>query len=266
MNSGQFNETLILSFWRIALGLVLLALWEGISGPIIDKFYLSRPSDIAVYFWGSLTSGQLISDLSLSLYATLVGFAFGAVAGLALGLLLSLSQMTADILRPYILGVYGIPRIALAPVFILWFGIGILSKEMMAGMATFLLVFFNTYEGIRSADLGLRNVAMVMGATRWKLFLHVTLPNASPWIIAGLRISIPQALVAAVVAEFIASTAGLGYRIMETTYTLNTAGTMSGILVLMTVVVVLNAVLDRFEDHVLRWRPKASDTDGGQSA
>jgi NitT/TauT family transport system permease protein len=265
MTSIAVRGRFALTFWRIALGVALFALWEGISGPVIDKFYLSRPSEIAVYFWGSLTSGQLIADLSLSLYATLVGFAFGALVGLALGLLLSLNQMAADVTRPYILAVYGIPRIALAPVFILWFGIGILSKEMMAGMATFLLVFFNTYEGIRAADLGLRNVAMVMGATRWKLFFYVTLPNASPWIIAGLRIAIPQALVAAVVAEFIASTAGLGYRIMETTYTLNTAGTMSGILVLMTVVVVLNAVLDRFEDHVLRWRPKESDTRGDQS-
>jgi NitT/TauT family transport system permease protein len=176
-----------------------------------------------------------------------------------LGLLLTLNEMAANITRPYILAVYGIPRIALAPIFILWFGIGILSKEMMAAMATFLLVFFNTYEGIRSADLGLRNVARVMGASQWKLFFHVTLPNASPWIIAGLRIAIPQSLVAAVVAEFIASTAGLGYRIMETTYTLNTAGTMSGIVVLMVVVVILNTGLDRFENYILRWRPKESE-------
>jgi NitT/TauT family transport system permease protein len=126
---------------------------------------------------------------------------------------------------------------------------------MMAAMMTFMLVFFNTYEGVRAADLELRNVARILGATRWKLFLHVTVPNASPWIIAGLRVSIPQALVAAVVAEFIASTGGLGYRIMETTSGLNTAGTMGGVVVLMAVVVVLNLALDRMEGRALKWRP-----------
>jgi NitT/TauT family transport system permease protein len=159
-------------------------------------------------------------------------------------------------LKPFVLAVYGIPRIALAPVFILWFGIALPSKVMMAAMMTFMLVFFNTYEGVRAADLELRNVARVLGATPWKLFLHVTVPNASPWIVAGLRVSIPQALVATVVAEFIASTGGIGYRIMETTSGMNTAGTMAGVVVLMVIVVILNLALDRGEERMLKWRPK----------
>ena len=106
----------------------------------------------------------------------------------------------------------------------------------------------------------MRNVARVLGASRWQLFWKVTLPNASPWIIAGLRIAIPQALVAATVAEFIASIGGLGFRIMETTNTMNTAGTMGGILVLMLVVVILNNLLDYFEDWALLWRPKINDS------
>ena len=268
-NSNKYDtpvkdmSMLTLFMWRFLVGVSFLAAWEAISGPVIDKFWLSRPSDIAVYLWTSILNGQLPKDLYLSLRATAVGYFYGAVGGLSLGLLLAQSENIANIIRPYILAVYGIPRIALAPVFILWFGIGITSKEMMAAMATFLLVFFNTYEGIRAADLDLKNVAKVLGASRWQLFFHVTLPNASPWIIAGLRIAIPQALVAAVVAEFIASMAGLGYRIMETTNTLNTAGTMSGILVLMTVVLILNTLLDRIENHVLRWRPKEIES-GGQ--
>lgn len=177
------------------------------------------------------------------------------------GLLLAQSETIALILRPFILAIYGIPRIALAPIFVLWFGIALTSKVMMAAMMTFLLVFFNTYEGVRAADLDLKNVARVLGTNRWQLFWHVTIPNASPWIIAGLRIAIPQALVAAVVAEFIASTRGLGYRIMETTNVLDTAGTMAGIFVLMVVVVALSSVLDRIEARILRWRPKESDTE-----
>lgn len=245
---------------RLLVFVLIIALWQGISGPVIDPFWLSRPSEIALYLWESILSGQLLSDLYFTFRATAIGYAFGALAGLGCGLLVAQNETTALVLKPFILAIYGIPRIALAPIFILWFGIALLSKVMMAAMMTFMLVFFNTYEGVRAADLELRNVARVLGASRWQLFWHVTIPNASPWIIAGLRIAIPQALVAAVVAEFIASTAGLGYRIMETTSSLNTPGTMAGIVVLMVVVVLLNTALDRVETHILRWRPKESDT------
>lgn len=242
--------------WRIAVAILIIALWQGISGPIFDPFWLSRPSEVAFYLWRSILSGQLLSDLYITFRATFIGYVGGAVAGLVVGLALAQSEAVATVLQPFILAIYGIPRIALAPIFVLWFGIALASKVMMAAMVTFMMVFFNTYEGVRAADLELRNVARVLGASRWQLFRHVTIPNASPWIIAGLRISIPQALVGAVVAEFIASTEGLGYRIMETTNSLNTAGTMAGILVLMIVVVLLNTVLDRAERRILKWRPK----------
>lgn len=241
--------------WRVGIAVLLLALWQGISGSLLDPFWLSRPTEVAAYLWDSLLRGPLLADLSLTIQATAIGYAIGAVLGLVLGFVLAQSEAVALVLKPFVLAVYGVPRIALAPLFILWFGIALQSKVMMAAMMTFMLVFFNTYEGVRAADLELRNVARILGATRWKLFLHVTVPNASPWIIAGLRVSIPQALVAAVVAEFIASTGGLGYRIMETTSGLNTAGTMGGVVVLMAVVVVLNLALDRMEGRALKWRP-----------
>jgi NitT/TauT family transport system permease protein len=245
--------------WRVSLAVVILATWQIASGTIMDEFWLSEPSKITEWLWQAMVSGQLPKDLFITFRATAIGYVYGAIAGLLLGLLMVQSENAAIVTKPFILAVYGIPRIALAPVFILWFGIGMNSKVMMAAMATFLLVFFNTYEGVRSADLDLRNVARVLGCSRWQLFRHVTLPNASPWIIAGLRIAIPQALVAATVAEFIASTAGLGYRIMLTTNTLDTAGTMAGIVVLMIVVVILNLLLDRVEKRLLKWRPTEAD-------
>lgn len=244
---------------RVILFIALLAIWQGLSGPVFDSFWFSRPTLVADYLWRSAVSGELWSDLALTFRATAIGYAIGAAAGLSFGLVIAQSEAVALVLKPFILAVYGIPRIALAPLFILWFGIALTSKVMMAAMVTFLLVFFNTYEGVRAADLELRNVARVLGANRWQLFRSVTIPNASPWILAGLRISIPQALVAAVVAELIASSAGLGYRMMENTNQMDTSGTMAGIIVLMIIVVVLNSVLDRAEDHFLRWRPKETD-------
>lgn len=242
--------------WRIIIAVGFLGGWEMASGRLFDPFWLSEPSDIAAWLWRSTVSGQLWTDLYATFKATAIGYVFGAVAGLILGLILAQSETVATILRPFILAIYGIPRIALAPIFVLWFGIALTSKVMMAAMMAFLLVFFSTYEGVRAADLDLKNVARVLGANRWQLFWYVTIPNASPWIISGMRIAIPQALVAAVVAEFIASTQGLGYRIMETTNVLNTAGTMGGIFVLMVIVVILSTILDRIESWLLRWRPK----------
>lgn len=244
---------------RVILFVALLAIWQGLSGPVFDSFWFSRPTLVADYLWRSAVSGELWSDLALTFRATAIGYVIGAAAGLTFGLVIAQSEAVALVLKPFILAVYGIPRIALAPLFILWFGIALTSKVMMAAMVTFLLVFFNTYEGVRAADLELRNVARVLGANRWQLFRSVTIPNASPWILAGLRISIPQALVAAVVAELIASSAGLGYRMMENTNQMDTSGTMAGIIVLMIIVVILNSVLDRAEDHFLRWRPKETD-------
>lgn len=246
--------------WRIGVALLIFGAWEAISGPVIDKFWLSRPSDIALYLWDSATRGELLTDLMITFRALAIGYFFGAIAGLLCGLALAQSEAAALVLKPFVLAIYGIPRIALAPIFILWFGIALTSKVMMAAMVTFMLVFFNTYEGVRAADLDLRNTARVLGANRWQLFFRVTIPNASPWIIAGLRIAIPQALVAAVVAEFIASTAGLGYRMMENTNQMETAGTMAGIVILMLLVVILNSILDRMESRILVWRPKESDT------
>lgn len=250
-------------FWRVVLAAAILGVWQGLSGPVFDDFWLSRPSDIALYLWEIIASGQLLSDMSLTFRATAEGYVYGAIAGLLLGFALAQSEAVAMVLNPFILAVYGIPRIALAPIFLLWFGIGITSKVMMAALMALMLVFFNTYEGVRARDLELQNVARVLGANRLQLFWHVTLPNASPWIIAGLRIAIPQSLVAAVVAEFIASTGGLGYRIMETTNSLNTTGTMASILILMLVVIILNLLLDRAQRYILRWRPQENNEDNG---
>lgn len=252
-------KKLTLVLWRLLVIALILGVWQGLSGPVFSSFWVSRPSAIAVWLWDSILSGTLGSDLLTTAKETVYGYLIGAVAGLALAFVLAQSERAALVLRPFILAIYGIPRIALAPLFVLWFGIALTSKVMMAALVTLLLVFFNTYEGIRSADPELRNVALVMGANWWQLFWNVTLPDASPWILAGLRISIPQALVGAVVAEFIASTGGLGYLIMDTTSTLNSAGTMAGIIVLMLVVLLLGTILDRVEGALLRWRPQQKD-------
>jgi len=233
----------------------VLALWEWASGRLLDTFFVSKPSLGAGFLWQSVLNGTLARDIGVTMRETATGYVLGAPLAILCGFLLAQAPRAAAVLNPYILAVYGVPRIALAPLFLVWFGIGENSKVFLALMMTFFLTFVNTFTGINTVDMGLKNVARVMGASGTQVFWKVVLPAASPWIIAGLRVSIPQALVAAVVGELVMSTAGLGYRIGLSTQTFNITGAMSGVLVLMLIVILLNLALDRVEAYLLRWRP-----------
>jgi NitT/TauT family transport system permease protein len=241
---------------QILLAVAILGFWEFASGRLIDSFFVSKPSLVAVDLWKAVESGSLFRDIWVTVAReTVVGFAAGAPLAILLGFLLAQAPRAAAVLRPFILALYGIPRIALAPLFIVWFGIGEISKVFLAMLITFFLVFFNTYSGISSVDPGLKNVARVMGTNRLQMLTKVILPAASPWIIDGLRIAFPQALVAAVVAEVVMSTVGIGHRIILSTQTFNMTGTMTGVITLVVVVMLVSFLLDKIESVVLRWRP-----------
>lgn len=246
---------------QVVVGLALLGGWELASGRLIDTFFVSRPSLVVVELVRQAQVGTLWSDLWVTLVReTLVGYAVGSVLGIASGVVLVQAPVLARMLNPYILAIYGVPRIALAPLFIVWFGIGLTSKIWLAGMMSFFLTFFNTYTGVGGVDRGLKNVARVMGATPFEVTTKVVLPAALPWIIAGLRVSVPYALVAAVVGEIVASTEGIGYRLILATQRFDITGTMTGVVVLMLVVMIANLALDKAEARLLRWRPTAPET------
>jgi NitT/TauT family transport system permease protein len=249
---------------QVLVGVVLLGAWELASGTLVDTFFVSKPTLVVAELWRQASSGTLWRDLWVTIVQeTLTGYAVGSLLGIVLGFLLAQAPTLARILNPYVLAIYGVPRIALAPLFIVWFGIGLASKIWLAGMMAFFLAFFNTYTGVGGVDQGLKNVARVMGANRRELLVKVILPAASPWIIAGLRVSIPYALVAAVVGEMVMSTAGIGYRIIRATQTFDITGTMAGVVVLMLIVMLANMLLDRAEAHLLRWRPTTPETASG---
>jgi len=252
---AALRSALRLGVWQVTFGLAVLALWEWASGRLLDTFFVSKPSLVAGFLWQSVLNGTLARDIGVTMRETATGYVLGAPLAILCGFLLAQAPRAAAVLNPYILAVYGVPRIALAPLFLVWFGIGENSKVFLALMMTFFLTFVNTFTGINTVDMGLKNVARVMGASGTQVFWKVVLPAASPWIIAGLRVSIPQALVAAVVGELVMSTAGLGYRIGLSTQTFNITGAMSGVLVLMLIVILLNLALDRVEAYLLRWRP-----------
>ncbi len=245
-----------LFLYRLLFGLLLLTLWELSSGRLIDPFWISSPSRVFGYLWEVTSDGSIFAHLAVTLYETFTGFFIGAVTGIGFGFLLARRETLAQILDPFIVAFNGIPRIALAPIFIIWFGIGPNSKVILVVMVVFFLTFFNTYSGVKGVDVELKNILRIMGATDRQILWKVTIPATVPWITTGLKLSVPYALVGAVVGEFIAASKGLGYLINYNTSLFSTTGALGGILILALVVVVCNEVINRAEAYLLRWRPR----------
>jgi len=245
-----------LFLYRLLFGLLLLAFWELSSGRLIDPFWVSSPSQVFKYLWQVISDGSIFGHLAITLYETFVGFFIGAFSGIALGFFLARREIMAQIFDPYIVAFNGIPRIALAPLFIIWFGIGPNSKVILVVTVVFFLTFFNTYAGVKGVDLELKNVLRIMGASERQILFKVTIPATVPWIATGLKVSLPYAIVAAVVGEFIAASKGLGYLINYNTSLFSTTGALGGILILALVVVLCNEVINRTEAYFLRWRPR----------
>lgn len=242
---------------RIILLLAIFLLWEATSGRLYSAFWISKPSAIAAYLWQWIVFGDFYRHFAFTMGAVLSGFALGMVLGLAAGVVLSRSHFTAEMLDPILIAVNGIPRAALAPLFVVWFGIDMLPKILLVFTLVFFVIFYNTYAGIRSVDRRYTDLAWVMGANESELFRKVVLPAAFPYIFLGIKLSIPYALIGAIIGEFVASSAGLGWKVQMETSLYNTTGTIAGLIVMMSIVVVLNAILSKIERHVLRWQPKS---------
>ena len=248
---------------RVLLAIALLSLWEYGTDRWFDALWFSSPLRIAHHFvqWAQ---DDLFGHLAITLRETFTGYTCGTLLGIATGTLLARFQFLGKVLDPFILALNGIPRIALAPLFIIWFGIGEPSKIVLAGLLAFFLCFYATLSGLRSVDAAYIAIARVMGATERQTFFKVVLPAASPWIITAMKVSVPFALVGAIVGEFMAATAGLGFKIQLYTAQFDTTGAVTGVLVLMVVVVTFNTCLNRVEQYVLRWRPDNSVGGGSE--
>lgn len=241
---------------RLAFAVLFFTVWEVASGRVVEAFFVSKPSAIVGSLWAMVTRESLLYHLQFTIVEATVGYVIGAVAGLALGFLLARLDAVYRIVEPFIVGFYGIPRIALAPLFILWFGIGITSKIAVAAIMVFFIVFINTIAGVRAAPPQFLQVARVMGASEWDLTRKVVFPAATPFIIAALQITVPQAMIGAIVGEFISSNRGVGYLISRAAGWLDTPGLFAGIFTLLVVVMVMNLGIGLLGGHLMRWNPK----------
>lgn len=261
--SSLFSRDTLVHLCRFALVFVTLGLWEATSGTLYDLFWISKPSLILLYIVQWVALGDFYIHFWFTMSATLLGFASGTALGLLSGLALSRMEFLARVLDPFLVAINGIPRVALAPLFVVWFGIGLLPKVVLVFTLVFFVIFYNTYTGVQSVERHHLDLAWVMGAGKKILFRQVILPAAMPYIFLGIKLSIPYALIGAIIGEFVASSAGLGWKIQMETALYNTTGTMAGIIILMTIVMLMNTVLTRIESRLLRWRPAQRRTDAG---
>jgi len=242
---------------RLFLIGLLIAAWEIGATWFFDPFFFSKPSLIVVKFVKELFQPGLYHDLWITAVELFFGYAGGALAGILLGGLLANWEYVAKVFDPLLLALNAIPRIAIAPMLIVWFGIGMASKIFLAATLVFFITFFNTHAGVRSVERALLNVARVQGASNWQLFTKVVLPSASSWIITGLKMSLPFALAGVIFGEFLVASEGLGYRLNQYATSYDTTGSIAMILLMMLVMMVLTSFADHVEAWLLRWRPKS---------
>jgi len=239
---------------QLAVALALLGFWQFASGRLVDPFFISSPLEVAIKVWKWLGDGTLLLHASYTLRAMAMGFVIGALLGFSVGFALGRSDVAARIFDPFITAIYCLPKIALAPLFLLWFGIGIESKIAMAAAIVFFLVFLNTFAGVRAVERLHLDSVRIMGGGRFAELRYVVLPSAAAWVMTGLKVSVPYALIGAVVSELISSNRGVGFLIGQASGLFDTAGVFAGLVVLAFAGVFFNAVLKAAERRLLRWR------------
>ena len=228
--------------------------WELASGRWIEQFLISSPSRIFTSLLTGFSSGDLLQHTWVTFQEIAIGFPVGAIAGIGLGYAFGRSRLLADIFEPIIIALNGIPRTALAPLFIVWLGIGLWSKVGVVFLLTFFLNFFNTYSGMRQMDQEYVDLANLMGVKGWKLTFKVIFPAISPYVFTGIRTSIPFAVIGAIVGEFVAATEGVGFFIRMSAGIFRTADVFVGIIVLMIMVIIMDKIAEAVERRALRWQ------------
>jgi NitT/TauT family transport system permease protein len=250
---------------RLVLLLAILALWQVAShwsGPQ----WIPPPALVAKRFWLGLASGDLWFHSRYTLAAALLGFLLGGVPGAVLPFALRRLPVVQAILDPYLVAGYGAPKVALTPLFVIWFGIGLESKVALVTAVVFFMVFFMTAAGLRATDQKLIAMARVYGADERLIAREIVWPAAVPFIFTSFRVAAPYAIGTAVVGELISSNRGLGYFIQSAATNFDPAGIFVGVVALAALVIGLNAVFSWTEGRLLAWRPASGASDPTHAA
>jgi NitT/TauT family transport system permease protein len=241
---------------RLLVLVVILALWQAGSA-MFGVYWLSTPWLTVSRFFMALWNGELVRQSLYTIEEAGIGAVIGGVPAVLLPLIFRRQPIVVAILDPFMVGGYGAPKLALAPLFILWFGIGTESKIALVASVVFFIVYFNTLSGVRALDAKLVQMAQVVGASERQVARHIVLPNAVPNIVAGFRIALPYGIGAAVIAELISSNRGLGYLVQVGAMNFDTTQVFVAILAATMIVHGVDYVVASIEKVLLRWRPAA---------
>jgi len=244
---------------QVALLLGLFALWHALTATeVLPKFFFGEPLLVLgrIYEW--FASGKIFPHLGVTLLETLLAFAIGTLLGLAIGLWLALSPTASRLFDPYITAFNSMPRVILAPIFAVWFGLGIWSKVLLGVTLVFFIVFFSVYNGVREVSPTILANARMLGASGRQLLRHVYLPSATAWVFSSLHASVGMAFVGAVVGEYLGSAKGVGYLILQAEGVFDINTVFAGVLVLTACALVLDFVVSVAERRLLRWRPTSA--------
>jgi NitT/TauT family transport system permease protein len=259
LRSRTSTSKIVVNLVRVALVVAWLGSWEFAARTVIDPFYYSMPSKIwdklVVWFTDGTSSGSIWSNISITLQEAVLGFLIGTLAGVVLGVLLGRSRFLADVLSPFIKGANAIPRIVLASLFVIWFGLGMTSKVATAFVLVFFAVFFNAFQGAREVDRTLLDNARILGASRWDLLRSIVLPSATSWILASMHVAFGFALIGAIVGEYTGADKGLGILINHSQGNFDAAGIYAGMLITTVIALVAEWLITRLELRLTSWRP-----------
>lgn len=240
---------------RLVAFLLLLGAWEGAArARLVDPFFVPPPSRVAQVLWTLFVGGSIWQHLEATFSAALIGLALGLIAGTLLGFIAALTPLVAELLEPLMILLNAIPRVILAPLFVIWFGIGLGSKIAIAFVLVAVITFFAVYSGIREVDKRLIERVRTLGGGTWILTREVYLPSVTTWVLSNLKVAVGFAFTGAVVGEFVAASRGLGYLLTFAQSTFNTAQVLAIIIVIMSFVLILFSLAGLVEQRLLRWR------------
>jgi len=275
---SQYRHPRFTRLWQLALLVLLLMAWHWASRTPQMAFFFGDPLAVAQRLWAWFTQNpsslevgtkdstwfilplpaEIYPHLLITLSETLLAFAIGTATGLFAGLWLALSPATSAVLDPYIKAANSMPRVILAPIFGLWFGLGIWSKVALAVTLVFFIVFFNVYQGVREVSSIVLNNARMLGANQRQLMRHVYLPSATSWVFSSLHTSVGLAFVGAVVGEYLGSARGVGYLILQAEGSFDVNTVVAGIIVLTACALAIDALVGLLERRLLKWQPRSA--------
>lgn len=247
-----------------ALFVVVLLVWEALVRILdVPKIVFPPPSAVMVALYDGIVSGLFLPHFLVTFYEIIAGFFLGAVAGITLGILIGLSPLMERLIYPYIIALQAMPKIAIAPIMVIWFGYGLTSKIIITATIAFFPLLANTIVGLRSAPKDQIDMLKACTATDWQIFRMVRLPQALPFIFVGLDIAVILSVIGAIVGEFVGAKAGLGYLILQMNFNFNIAGVFAVLIILSLIGIGLHLLVIAVQKRVLFWSEANSGTFGG---